>query len=353
MNDRTLVSKLVSRPRAPLSKRTALLLAVLGAACLAASPALAQAPAAASKARAEELFQAGRELLRQSNYAAACEKFAQSRELDPAPGTLLNLADCEEKAGKLATALGVYQELLPKAQQLGQSDRVAFARERIAVLEQRVARLTLVPSTTATGSAPRIRLDGKEVPAASVGAALPVDRGTHSISAEADGSAPWSGSLEISSDGQAARVEIPALVATAPRTVVESEPSPSASAPSEPKVASRPALYIAGAATGLCLAGTAVFGSLALRSAARFEEANRNPARTPEERRDLRSSASSLATVSSVLGLATLAGAGVTTFLWLRRDGASPGEAAQRTHRVAWTPWFGDSSAGLSVSGEL
>jgi tetratricopeptide (TPR) repeat protein len=58
----------------------------------------------AGNSEAEELFRSGRQLAKEGNYEAACTAFEKSNELDPNTNTLLNLADCEEKNHKLATA---------------------------------------------------------------------------------------------------------------------------------------------------------------------------------------------------------------------------------------------------------
>ncbi len=62
---------------------------------LGASPASAQ-DAAKKKKSAELLFQEGQQLIKDGKHAAACPKFEQSQKLDPAIGTLLNLAHCYE-----------------------------------------------------------------------------------------------------------------------------------------------------------------------------------------------------------------------------------------------------------------
>ena len=55
-------------------------------------------------AAADVLFRRAKDALAAGNVDGACASFAESQRLDPAAGTLLNLADCEEKQGKLATA---------------------------------------------------------------------------------------------------------------------------------------------------------------------------------------------------------------------------------------------------------
>ena len=51
---------------------------------------------------AEALFRAGRSAFDRGDYADALRRFSESYQLEPAVGTLLNVASTEERLGKLA-----------------------------------------------------------------------------------------------------------------------------------------------------------------------------------------------------------------------------------------------------------
>src|SRR4029079_13618987 len=60
----------------------------------------------ATDATAETLYQEGRRAAQQKDWDLACKKFKESLDREPAPGTLLNLGDCEERRGRLVAAEG-------------------------------------------------------------------------------------------------------------------------------------------------------------------------------------------------------------------------------------------------------
>ena len=147
-----------------------------------AAPAWGAAPQR-DPAAAEALFVAGREAVLRGDYAAACPKFAESDRLDPAPGTLMNLADCEEHVHHPAAAWSRWKEAL---EQLPPDDpRLPLARERAAAIEKLVPRLTLrLAKTKASATVTR---DGAEVGPGALGIALPVEPGEHAIVVTAPG----------------------------------------------------------------------------------------------------------------------------------------------------------------------
>jgi hypothetical protein len=149
-------------------------------------------PARAQTASAAEmLFEEGRRLMDAGDYAVGCAKLAESQRLDPAGGTLMNLAACHERAGKTATAWAEFNDALAQARRDGRQDRVAEATRRIAEIVPRLPRVSVfVGSPTLPGL--EVRLDGTILGAPSWGTLIPVDPGEHELRAIASGCLPWS-----------------------------------------------------------------------------------------------------------------------------------------------------------------
>ena len=125
---------------------------------------------------ADSLFREGRRAADVGNYAVACAKFEESNRLDPAPGTLLNLADCEENLGQLALAGQLFRELYD---QLTPSDpRQHLAEVRARELEARTPKLQIVLVSAVPATVTR---DDTLLGPASLGIHLPVDPGLHVV----------------------------------------------------------------------------------------------------------------------------------------------------------------------------
>ena len=158
--------------------------AAVCAALSASAPAAAQAPATHDRAAAQALFDAGRDLMDKGQYAAACKKFEASLRSDPAAGTVLNLANCYEKAGRLASAWERFEEAQEKL--APGDDRLSVAKERAAALKARLPKLEL----TLDGDAPQgtqVFRDDVLVDPGALGVAIPVDPGAHRIVVKAPG----------------------------------------------------------------------------------------------------------------------------------------------------------------------
>jgi hypothetical protein len=168
---------------------------------------------AASRAQAEDpaakaLFREGRQLMTAGNTAAACDRFGESYALEAASGTLLNLALCHEKLGKIATAWGEYRQAAALARAQDRSDRAAVAEERVAALEPKLARLTLVALKPLAGL--EVSGDEEGLTALRLDVAIPIDPGVYHLHATAPAHRPWTITFEVV-EAEQHRVEIPEL----------------------------------------------------------------------------------------------------------------------------------------------
>jgi len=155
-------------------------------------------------AAAEALFDQGRAALAGGDFDTACGRFRESERLDPALGTRFNLADCEEKRGRLATAWSLFRGVV--AQLADGDDRRPVAQRRLAALEPRVPRLTMVLAPNAPRST-RVKEGDTEYAEGSFGVALPLDPGMHHLTVAAAGYYPRSLDVALEA-GETAEVSI-------------------------------------------------------------------------------------------------------------------------------------------------
>lgn len=101
----------------------------------------ARAQGTADSTAADVLFEQGRVALAKGDVATACDRFEASRKLEPATGTLLNLADCQTKLDRRKAAWIAFREALRSM--APNDDRRAYAERRIAELETKLARVEL------------------------------------------------------------------------------------------------------------------------------------------------------------------------------------------------------------------
>jgi hypothetical protein len=187
--------------------------ALVFAALVAITP--ARADEAQEAAAAEALFREGRALLAEGKLHDACEKFGQSKRLDPAPGTMLNLGRCYEDLGRTASAWATYRELTQRATKLGQTARADFASQKAAELEPSLATLAVGVPTAHRLPGLSVEYDGTPLGIAAWGSRLPVDPGMHRILASAPGKLSWSRTVDVRAS-ESASVEVPLLASSDP-----------------------------------------------------------------------------------------------------------------------------------------
>jgi hypothetical protein len=226
---------------------------------------------------AQALFDEGRQLMEQKRYPEACPKLAESQRLDPGGGTLLNLAVCHEKEGKIATAHAEYHEALSIAIRDARKDRQDLARERIAAIEPRIPRVTVTVAAAADVEGLDVKLDGLGLRRAAWGVAAPVDPGLHRIEATAPGRAPWSVSVPVEVKDRKV-IEVPVLAPEGQPSV--SAPVPVTAPPAAENVVGpvappmvdaapmkpNPLFIVAVGVTAVAAAASAVTGILALQA---------------------------------------------------------------------------------------
>lgn len=128
------------------------------------------------RARAEELFNEGREAVKAEDYKTACPKFEESLKLARRAGTLFNLAQCEEHEGRLVTAVQYYKEGIVVLEP--GDPRLAPSKKQLQTIEPRVPYLTVkVEAPLPKGG--RVTLDGREIAALDVEFA--VNPGKHEL----------------------------------------------------------------------------------------------------------------------------------------------------------------------------
>jgi hypothetical protein len=101
---------------------------------------VAAQPAPDQAAQAKQLFDDGRKLADAEKWQEACDTFAKSYALDPAPGTELNIGNCEEHLGHLAIAWRKFDDA---AKKYPDADRIKYARDRADALAPKLAPLTI------------------------------------------------------------------------------------------------------------------------------------------------------------------------------------------------------------------
>lgn len=181
---------------------------------LSAGPRLASADEVRSDpALAHELFDEGRRLMAEKDYAGACAKFDESHRLDASGGggTLLNLALCNEMLGHTGTAWALFRKARALAIRDRRADRQEFAETHIAQLSPRLVRLRItVPAPTRVAGV-RIARNGVLLTESEWGEAHVVDPGEVIVEVSAPGRRPARLVVHLDEDGILREVVTPEL----------------------------------------------------------------------------------------------------------------------------------------------
>lgn len=168
-------------------------------------------PVPSTGTQANALFHRGREQLKKGNLAAACEAFEHSQKLDPRVTTLLNLAGCLEKLGRLATARALFLQA-ERQTRSKVDDTMAqlhqIASDRAVKLEPRVSKLTIRVPSGHNLKRLEIRRNDELISMEMWNVAMPIDGGTYTIVARAPNMEAWSAKVTVAAEADAKIVEV-------------------------------------------------------------------------------------------------------------------------------------------------
>lgn len=233
-------------------------------------------PTPAEQGLAAALFEQARQLMSAGMIDEACSKFAESQRKDPGGGTLLNLALCHEKQGKIATAWTEFRQARSMAKRDNRPDREAAAEAEISKIEPQLFRVSVVVAPEAKVPGLTIEVDGLSLDEAAWGTPIPLDPGSRTIIAKAAGYREWKTVVEVRPTAGAADVPVPKLVkadatnvppvptgtATTSSTASNPPPPPKKPVDGEPQTPSS-SMRTAGTALGGIGLGLIAVGSVA------------------------------------------------------------------------------------------
>lgn len=337
----------------------------VAAACASAALTLVAPALAQDVALAETLFNRGVADMMAGRYDAGCPAIAESHRLDPRPGRLFTLAECEAKWGHLATAVARYNDYLlvfsnlPPSQQAKQHGREKIAAAQRDAIAPQVPELTLVlPPGTPAGTV--VQRDGLVLNAPALGLGMPVDPGEHVITTQAPGGPVKEARVRLEKgEKRSLTLEVePAPAATTPETPRAKAPpvtSPAA-APRDREERGggrRVAAYVAGGIGLVGLAVGGVTGGLALARSGEAEEncvdGDEGVALCNHEGKVAGDGAKMLGLVSTIGFGVGIAGLGTAAILLLTGSSGAEAGATARGGGGAARAWVGGTREGAVV----
>ena len=322
----------------------------LGVLVAAAIVAMAGPAVAQSEAEAEQLFRDGKQLMQDGKFKEACDAFEASNRVAPAITTLLNLADCREKNGQLATAWVTYLEVERKTRDDAKQKSVSkVAKERAAAIEPRLSYLTISVPRESVIDGLQLTRDGKAIDEGLWNRAVPIDGGSYTIGGHAPGHEQWSTVVNVPIEKGRVSVDVPKFK-NAERLVVEGNGGDDddgdelVDTPSTFTGKRKAALGV-GAVGVLAFAGGVVLG---MQAKTAEDDAlaicQASPCARADEANELGDKAESRALLANVsFGVAAVAVAGAA-FLWFT------GAPESHESATAFAPVLTPSYAGLDVA---
>jgi hypothetical protein len=286
---------------------------------------------------AEALFLAAKELTRQQDFEQACPKFEASYELDPQLGVLMNIADCYEQQGKVATAWARWNAAEEWAKREN-DDRGRYIQDRRASLIPRLPKVVISVDAPVEGL--EIQRGDVPVPPASYGLEVPVDPGEVVVVVRRGAHVLETRRLQAT-EGQVVRVQLDLQAIAAQSPLPAADEGGTEYDPTHRNIGI--VVTAVGAAAVLAAVGLEI-GALVKKGQADAPDACVNRFCAPEGLADAETAAT-LAEVGQWVGIAGLvtAAAGITILL------TAPDEPTP----VAIVPELGPTRLGVSFGGRF
>lgn len=314
-----------------------------------------QAEARADAAIADKLFQEAKALASEGKFAEACPKFEASYAADAALGAILNLADCLEREGRLASAFGRWGEAVEQADRKG-DDRAAFARERREALRPKLSFVTVQVAGEAAGL--DVYKGNTKLQKGAFGVALPTDPGEAVVQVVRGDAVVWERTVSLrEAESTTVQVDLAEIERANPapvkkRVELREGGGKAGEAPagfwSGQRVAGLVVALagVAGAGVGFTLGGLAAAQTSDIDAGCTSGDDGNIRLCTPAGS-DAASQAKSLADGSTwtLIASGIVAGVGLTVFI------TAPSEAAELDERAFVSPWVTPQGAGVVVGG--
>lgn len=283
--------------------------------------------------KADQLFAEARALI-DSNLIQACDKFTESLAYNPgAIGTLLNVALCDEKLGRIASAVARFSDARDLAKEQGFTEHVRAAEQRIAALEPDVPHVTIELAEVLPGT--KVVMDDRVVALDRL-ARIAVDPGEREVVVSAPGRLPHRSGFIIHK-AEHKDLRVPALATSI--TITSSR-----------RRIGQLATF-AGAAAVTTAVGLGLYGRQLWHEQIELGRCTEigDEVRCDRDGQTQTDRARTLGNVGTVVGLSGAAVAGVGLYLWLR----APRPASPARDRLTVIPHLGPDASGVVALGRF
>jgi hypothetical protein len=282
--------------------------------------------------KADKLFEEAQKLRAAGQTADACKKYDEALSYNHnAVGTLLNVALCNEEAGKYATAVRYYTQARDLAREHNLDEHRKAAEEKLALNAPLVSHLAIAFAEKPAGM--KLVIDDVVVPL-DKSEDIVIDPGAHHVVVTAPGRVPYDTIVEVQKSSAKAlavpELGYPVMVKKGRRTV---------------------GLILT--ASGVAMIGTGIGLGLYARSTYNGEVGAgkrctpEDPPRCDSEGYRITNDARTFGTFGTWIGLGGVAVAGVGAYLWFF------GPKANAERNLAIVPTLAPESAGVSAFGRF